>query len=122
MALPLTDRQRDVHRFVVGYAKAYGFPPTLREIGEAIGGKGRPETGAGNARQHLSLMEKKGYVGVAPKLSRGITVLLDEDGNATASVPVVDVIPRGECWDCGAALFGVSACPMCAQGISRRSA
>ena len=38
MALdPLTDRQQKVFDFLREYARGYGFPPTLREIGDSVG-------------------------------------------------------------------------------------
>jgi repressor LexA len=33
----LTQRQREVYEFVVSYVDAHGYPPTVREIGEAVG-------------------------------------------------------------------------------------
>lgn len=120
-ARPLTTRQKDVLRFVIRYTREHGYPPNLREIGNGIGGSANQATAASRAGQHLVRIEKKGYVRVASKLSRGITVLMDEDGHDPAVGPTGTVIPRGECFDCGAALFGVADCPMCAMGISRRA-
>ena len=33
----LTQRQREVYEFVVSYVDSHGYPPTVREIGEAVG-------------------------------------------------------------------------------------
>src|SRR5207248_3169653 len=33
----LTQRQREIWEFIVGYVDGHGYPPTVREIGEAVG-------------------------------------------------------------------------------------
>ena len=33
----LSKRQQEIYDFVVRYAAKHGYPPTVREIGEAVG-------------------------------------------------------------------------------------
>ncbi|MBD0338906.1 MAG: repressor LexA, partial [Thermoleophilia bacterium] len=33
----LTGRQQEIFDFLVGYQEQHGYPPTVREIGEAVG-------------------------------------------------------------------------------------
>ena len=37
MELKLTKRQQEIFEFIKRYAAKYGYPPTVREIGKAVG-------------------------------------------------------------------------------------
>jgi REP element-mobilizing transposase RayT len=66
----LTDRQQKVLEFLRDYIQGHGFPPTLREIGDAVG--------IGNltaVRGHLSALEKKGRILKSPDKARSIQLL-----------------------------------------------
>ena len=56
-AKPLTGQQQTVLTFVTGFVEEHGFPPTLREIGDAIG-----LVNVNAVRGHLAALEKKGYI------------------------------------------------------------
>jgi repressor LexA len=66
----LTSKQEKVLDFVEFYLQKQGFPPTLREIGEAIG-----LANINAVRGHLLAIEKKGYISKAPDRARSIQVL-----------------------------------------------
>jgi len=53
----LTQRQRQALDFIADYITARGFPPTLREIGEAMGIRS-----TNGVNDHLKALEKKGYL------------------------------------------------------------
>ena len=61
----LTQRQREVYEFVVSYTDSHGYPPTVREIGEAVG-LASPST----VHAHLANLERAGYLR-ATRRSRG---------------------------------------------------
>lgn len=67
----LSDRQRQVLDFIAAYIERTSFPPTLREIGTALG------IGSTNGvNDHLSRLERKGYIARAEGgISRGLRVL-----------------------------------------------
>ena len=67
---PLTFRQEKVLDFVEVYLAKKGFPPTLREIGEAVG-----LVNINAVRGHLLAIEKKGYISKAPEQARSIQIL-----------------------------------------------
>jgi REP element-mobilizing transposase RayT len=69
-ARPLTDQQESVLAFVEQFSRERGFPPTLREIGDALG---LPNINA--VRGHLAALEKKGYITRAPDKARSIQVV-----------------------------------------------
>lgn len=73
---PLTDRQCEVLRLIVTLTKRQGFPPTRREIAQALG------IGANAATGHLASLAKKGVIELVPHITRGIRVLRAEAAQA----------------------------------------
>lgn len=67
---PLTEQQGAVLSFVEEFSGRRGFPPTLREIGDAVG-----LTHINGVRGHLAALEKKGYITRAPDKARSIQVV-----------------------------------------------
>lgn len=66
----LTDRQRDVLRFIVRYQDEHGFSPSYLEIGRECG------VGSTNAvNDHLKYIEKKGWIRRTAKIARSIVVI-----------------------------------------------
>src|SRR5438046_4168439 len=53
----LTGRQREIWNFLVGYVDRHGYPPTVREIGEAVG-LASPST----VHAHLANLERAGLL------------------------------------------------------------
>jgi len=66
----LTDRQKAVLEFVERFSGERGFPPTLREIGQAVG-----LANVNAVRGHVSALEKKGYITRTPDKARSISVV-----------------------------------------------
>lgn len=69
MSADLTPRQREVLRAIIGHVRAHQRPPTVRELGAAIGVTS-PNCVAG----HLRALRKKGAISVDRKVARGIRV------------------------------------------------
>jgi repressor LexA len=64
----LTDRQLEVLRFIAQQITDRGYPPTIREIGEAL--EIRSTNGVND---HLKALERKGYLTRDPVKSRALT-------------------------------------------------
>lgn len=80
LASPLTRRQRDVLRFLQDYIASRGYPPTLREIGDATGCR---STNA--VVDHLVPLERKGFISRGGKhRSRTIRILKGAPANGVA--------------------------------------
>src|ERR671918_1213038 len=77
----LTERQREIYDFVVGYADGHGYPPTVREIGEAVG-LASPST----VHAHLANLERAGYLKRDPTKPRALE-LVKRGRDAAASSP-----------------------------------
>ena len=65
----LTPEQRRVVAYILSYRSENGFPPTVREIASALGYKS-----PNNVRQHLRLIEQKGFIRLLPGKARGIEI------------------------------------------------
>jgi repressor LexA len=77
----LTDRQREVHAFIVRYGREHARWPTIRDIGKHFGW-----TAPNAALCHLRALENKGYIErLHDHTSRGIRVLKGVDGEALGS-------------------------------------
>ena len=66
----LTVRQAQIFKFIKKFIVRHGYPPTRAEICDQFGFKSKKA-----ATDHLSLIEKKGYITIAPKVSRGIKIV-----------------------------------------------
>jgi len=65
----LTQRQREIYDFVVRYADGHGYPPTVREIGEAVG-LASPST----VHAHLANLERAGMLRRDPTKPRALVL------------------------------------------------
>jgi repressor LexA len=66
----LTERQREIYDFVVRYADRHGYPPTVREIGEAVG-LASPST----VHAHLANLERARYLKRDPTKPRALELV-----------------------------------------------
>jgi repressor LexA len=75
----LTERQREIYDFVARYADRHGYPPTVREIGEAVG-LASPST----VHAHLANLERAGYLRRDPTKPRALEVVRRERAGTAA--------------------------------------
>jgi repressor LexA len=68
--LSLTKRQREIFDFIKGYSASHGYPPTVRDIGKAIG-----LTSSSTVHAHLANLEKLGLVRRDPTKPRALELL-----------------------------------------------
>jgi len=92
----LTPRQRAILEFIVEQMGARGYPPSVREIGEAVG-----LTSPSTVHSHLSTLQRLGYLRRDPTKPRAIEVRFDPDSGMTAErrpvrhVPLVGDVAAG---------------------------
>jgi repressor LexA len=84
----LTARQQQVLEIVTRFIAEYGYPPSLRQIGEQLG-----VSGTLGVMKHLDALERKGYIRRQGGSSRGIT-LVSAVAQASA-LPVVGTVRAG---------------------------
>src|SRR5688572_29141361 len=70
MRPPLTERQQQMLDFIEHVVTTTGFPPSIRQIGEAL-----HISSTNGVRAHLKALEKKGYIQRSLSTSRGIAML-----------------------------------------------
>ena len=68
--LKLTKRQQEIFDFVKRYSAKHGYPPTVRDIGKAIG-----LTSSSTVHAHLSNLEKLGLLRRDPAKPRALELL-----------------------------------------------
>ncbi|MGH2847947.1 MAG: transcriptional repressor LexA [Thermoleophilaceae bacterium] len=90
--LSLTKRQQEIFDFVKRYVGEHGYPPTVRDIGKAIG-----LTSSSTVHAHLANLEKLGLLRRDPTKPRAIEVLKDKARQAVSSdrLPVVGQVAAG---------------------------
>jgi repressor LexA len=90
----LTCRQKEILEFIQQELQRKGYPPSVREIGEAVG-----LSSSSTVHAHLEKLEQMGYIRRDPTKPRAIEVL---SGDATPlfpsviSVPVVGQVTAGQ--------------------------
>ena len=91
--LNLTKRQQEIFDYVKRYAAEHGYPPTVRDIGKAIG-----LTSSSTVHAHLANLEKLGLLRRDPTKPRAIEVLVDKAKAAAAAsgLPLVGQVAAGQ--------------------------
>jgi repressor LexA len=90
-ARPLTERQQAILDFIAATSRTRGFPPTLREIGQAFAIKSTK-----GVNDHLEALEKKGKIRRHRNLSRSIELVdVPPQPDDVESVPVLGRIAAG---------------------------
>ena len=94
MKQPLTPKQQQIYDFIVSFSSRTGYPPSVREIGQAVGLKS-PSTGP----FHLKGVEAAGLITKAEGKTRAITIAGDgmvaEADNPPNKVPVLGNVAAG---------------------------
>jgi repressor LexA len=89
-------RQQAILDFIKNEVKSKGYPPSVREIGEAVG-----LASSSTVHGHLDRLEKKGLIRRDPTKPRAIEIL-DEDESASqfalsvARIPLIGKVTAGE--------------------------
>jgi repressor LexA len=79
--MDLTKRQQEIFDFIGKYSAKYGYPPTVRDIGKAVG-----LASSSTVHAHLANLEKIGLLRRDPSKPRAIELLDRAVGNAVDSV------------------------------------
>jgi repressor LexA len=79
----LTGRQQEIWDFLVEYVDGHGYPPTVREIGDAVG-LASPST----VHAHLANLERAGYLKRDPTKPRALELRREVKSEPTRDVEV----------------------------------
>ena len=91
--MDLTKRQKEIFDFIRRYASRYGYPPTVREIGKAVG-----LHSSSTVHAHLANLEKVGLLRRDPAKPRAIELLVGRAKRAMRGpgLPLVGHVAAGE--------------------------
>ncbi len=90
----LTKRQAEIFEFIKRYSATHGYPPTVRDIGRAIG-----LTSSSTVHAHLANLEKVGLLRRDPTKPRAIELLVDKAKRAVGApgrLPLVGRVAAGQ--------------------------
>jgi repressor LexA len=91
--LNLTKRQQEIFDFIRRYWAKYGYPPTVREIGKAVG-----LASSSTVHAHLANLERYGVLKRNPAKPRALELLFDKAKQAIgpSGLPVVGQVAAGQ--------------------------
>ena len=91
--LNLTKRQQEIFDYIKRYGAEHGYPPTVRDIGKAIG-----LTSSSTVHAHLANLEKVGLLRRDPTKPRALEILVDKAKQAVSpsGLPLVGQVAAGE--------------------------
>ena len=94
MTEQLTDRQTKILDFIRDTSKSRNYPPSVREIGEAVG-----LSSSSTVHNHLNQLERRGLIKRDPSKSRTVQLVqdadLDQERRNAISVPIVGNVAAG---------------------------
>lgn len=91
--MKLSKRQQDIYEFIKSEVKEKGYPPSVREIGEAVG-----LASSSTVHGHLARLETKGLIRRDPTKPRAIEILSMEDeipAPAVVNIPLIGKVTAG---------------------------
>jgi len=84
----LNERAGKILAFIQGFTREHGFPPTIREIGEAFG-----ISSTNGVRYYLTLLEKGGHLKRSGRISRGIGPTAPQ---VATGIPILGRVAAGQ--------------------------
>lgn len=92
----LTGKRRQILQFIAQYIGDHGYPPSVREIGEAVG-----LSSSSTVHTHLQLLQREGYLRRDPTKPRALVVSFEPSSGAaitprpSTNVPLVGAVAAG---------------------------
>jgi repressor LexA len=88
--MPLTKRQREILTFLTGYSEANGYAPSFEEIASQFN-----YSSLATVHEHLSNLERKGYIKRAYNESRAIEILPSDATPRSVELPLLGAVAAG---------------------------
>jgi repressor LexA len=89
--VPLTRRQREILNYVSGSITAKGYAPSFEEIAKQFGFQS-----LATVHEHLTNLERKGYIRRTPNESRAIEVVPPKGQSGATELPLLGLVAAGE--------------------------
>ena len=87
----LTPRQREIFAFIRRHSARHGYPPTVRDIGKAVG-----LTSTSTVHAHLANLEKRGLLRRDPTKPRALELLRGQGNAGGFGLPLVGQVAAGQ--------------------------
>lgn len=84
----LNPRQREILQFLTTHTRNHAYPPTVREIGLAVG-----LSSSSTVQNHLNALEQRGFIRRDPTKSRTVEVVAMERPNGRGAMPRGFAVP-----------------------------
>lgn len=88
--MPLTKRQREILEYLQGHISQHGYAPSFEEIAERFGFQS-----LATVHEHLTNLERKGYIHRSYNESRSIEVLPPRGTASASEVPLLGKVAAG---------------------------
>ena len=90
----LANPQQEIYQFILAYASEHGYPPSVREIGDAVG-----LTSTATVHVHLKNLERRGLISRNPGKQRSIQIadvpIEKAASPAAGGVPLIGRVAAG---------------------------
>jgi repressor LexA len=88
--MPLTKRQREILTYLTAYSEQNGFAPSFEEIAEQF-----DYNSLATVHEHLTNLERKGYIKRSYNESRAISILPSEASPRAIELPLLGTVAAG---------------------------
>ncbi|HKO16078.1 MAG TPA: transcriptional repressor LexA [Gemmatimonadaceae bacterium] len=88
--MPLTKRQREILNYLTAYSEQYGYAPSFEEIAETF-----KYSSLATVHEHLTNLERKGYIRRSYNESRAIEILPSEVAPRSIELPILGSVAAG---------------------------
>ena len=88
--MPLTKRQREILSFLTSYTEDHGYAPSFEEIAARFN-----YNSLATVHEHLTNLERKGYIRRSYNESRSIEILPSEAFQRTVELPLLGLVAAG---------------------------
>ena len=88
--MPLTKRQRQILDYLTSYAGEHGYAPSFEEIADQF-----KYSSLATVHEHLSNLERKGYIKRSYNESRAIEILLSDVMTRSVELPLLGSVAAG---------------------------
>jgi repressor LexA len=88
--MPLTKRQKEILDYIGSFIEEMGYAPSFEEIAESFG-----YSSLATVHEHLSNLERKGYIRKSYNESRSIELVSREAGAPSLELPLLGAVAAG---------------------------
>ena len=88
--MPLTKRQKEILDYIGSFINSQGYAPSFEEIAESFG-----YSSLATVHEHLSNLERKGYLRKSYNESRSLELTLPDAGAPSVELPLLGTVAAG---------------------------